>query len=77
MARMPLLNDERNIMGRTSQKSIIHLLRHEVVRIEENKYAIEKMVKLSDELLRLIKTSNKSIETEQPPAYLQDNQEEI
>ncbi len=64
-------------MGRTSQKSIIHLLRQEVVRIEENKYAIEKMVKLSDELLRLIKTSNKSIETEQLPAYLQENQEEI
>jgi len=77
MANMPLLNDERNIMGRTSQKSIIHLLRQEVVRIEENKYAIEKMVKLSDELLQLIKTSNKSIETEQSPTYLQENHEEI
>ncbi len=64
-------------MGRTSQKSIIHLLRQEVVRIEENKYAIEKMVKLSDELLQLIKTSNKSIETEQSPTYLQENHEEI
>jgi len=74
---MSLLNDERNIMGRTSQKSIIHLLRQEVVRIEENKYAIEKMVKLSDELLQLIKTSNKSIETEQAPTYLQENHEEI
>lgn len=48
-------------MIRTSQKSIIHLLRQEVVRIEENKYAMEKMVKLSKELLQLIKTSNNSI----------------
>lgn len=64
-------------MGRTSQKSIIYLIRQEVVRIEESKYALEKMVKISDELLQLIKTSNKSIIAQPSLTYTQQNQEEI